>query len=114
MAYVSWEALARSQNHPQVAIIDAVWQRRFFMRETGAGILHGFGLGGLVIGVFALAVYVMGSYYFQYDSQYGFSEAGNSYKLLTLNLNAWTSTWLVVIVQIALVYSAFNQWIKWY
>ncbi len=112
MAYVSWEALARSQNHPQVAIIDAVWQRRFFVRETGAGIMHGFGLGGLVIGVFALVVFATGGYYFQNDSQYGFSEASNSYKLLTLNLNAWTSTWLVVIVQIALVYSAFNQWIK--
>ncbi len=112
MAYVSWEALARSQNHPQVALVDAIWQRRFFVRETGAGIMHGFGLGGLVIGVFAFAVYITGSYFYQYDSQNGFSEASNSYKLLTLNLNAWTTTCLVVIVQIALVYSAFNQWIK--
>ncbi len=112
MAYVGWEALARAQKHNQIEVIDATWQRKFFVRETGSALIHGFALGALVIGLFAIGVYLGGNYFFQADSQFGFTEPSISFNLLTLNMSAWTITWLVVIVQIAFVYALIHQWVS--
>ncbi len=112
MAYVGWEALARSQEHPQVGVIDAAWQRKFFVRETGSGLIHGFALGGLIVGLFTTMYYLLGVFYFQTDSQFGFSEPSIKYNLLTINMSAWTTTWFVAIVQIAFVYAIIHKWIS--
>ena len=115
MAYVGWEALARAQKHRQIEVIDATWQRKFFVRETGSALIHGFAVGAFIIGLFAAGVYLGGNYFFQADSQFGFTEPSISFNLLTLNMSSWTVTWLVVIVQIAFVYSLIHQWVsnKW-
>ncbi|MEX0721333.1 MAG: PP2C family protein-serine/threonine phosphatase [Balneolaceae bacterium] len=112
LAYISWEALARSQQQKQVDIIDALWQRKFFVSETGAGLVHGFAMGGIAIGIFSVLTYFMGEYLIQSDSQFGFAEASITPKILTLNISAWVTTWLVCIAQIGFVYSIFNQWLK--
>lgn len=112
LAYISWEALARSQGQRQVDIIDALWQRKFFVSETGSGLVHGFAFGGIVIGVMSSILYFSGEFLIQADSQFGFSEASITPKLLTINMSSWTTTWLVCIAQIGFVYSILQHWIK--
>lgn len=115
LAYVAWEALARSQKHKQLDVIDALWQRKIFVRETGSGIIHGFALSGIIIGLFSLAVFALGLYFLQADSQFGFSAPASKAQLLTMNMSSWTTTWLVVFVQIGFVYGILHHWIsnKW-
>ncbi|MDZ7808241.1 MAG: hypothetical protein U5K71_14160 [Gracilimonas sp.] len=60
LAYISWEALARSQSQKQINLVDALWQRNFFLSETGAGLVHGVALGGIVIGMMAVLSYAFG------------------------------------------------------
>tara|TARA_R100001591_G_scaffold118624_1_gene143022 strand:- start:8493 stop:11027 length:2535 start_codon:yes stop_codon:yes gene_type:complete len=110
LAYVAWEALARSQKHRQLDVIDALWQRKFFVRETGSGLIHGFALSGIIIGLFSLMVYALNLYFYQADSQFGFTEPSNEFQLLTMNMSSWTTTWLVVFVQIGFVYGLVHHW----
>lgn len=95
MAYIGWEALARSWNQKQLHLLDAFWNKRFFFRETGEGLLRGFALSGAMLGIFAVSLYVMGTEYYQHDSQYRFAEASMEPKLLTLNLALWINVSLV-------------------
>ncbi len=115
LAYVAWEALARSQNHSQLDVVDALWQKKFFVRETGSGLVHGFAISGLMIGIFAFVIFALGLFYSQNDSQFGFAEAGSKIQLLTMNMSGWTVTWLVVFAQIGFVYGLVHHWIsnKW-
>lgn len=115
LAYVGWEALARSQKHAQLEVVDALWQRKFFVKETGAGIIHGFAVSGVFIGLFAVGVYLFGLYYTQISGQLGYVEPSSKFPLLTMNINSWTTSWLVVFVQIVFTYSLINHWIsnKW-
>lgn len=112
LAYISWEALARSQKQPQVDVIDGLWRGKFFVSETGAGVVHGVAIGGITIGIISSMLFLMGEFLVQADSQFGFAEASINPKLLTINLSAWTTTWLVCIAQLGFVYSILNQWIK--
>ncbi len=112
LAYVAWEALARSQKHAQLDVIDALWQRKFFVREAGSGLIHGFALSGIIIGLFSLMVFVLNLYFLQADSQFGFTEPSNEFQLLTMNMSSWTTTWLVVFVQIGFVYGLIHHWVK--
>lgn len=112
MAYISWEALARNQHQKQVDIIDALWQRKFFVKETGAGLVNGLGIGGIIIGIMAVLVYLSGDYFLQSDSQFGYAEASINSKLLTINISVFTTAWLVCMGQIGFVYSILQQWIK--
>ncbi len=115
LAYVGWEALARSQNHKQLSLVDAFWQRKVFVRETGAGLIEGFALGGILIGVFSGLVFLAGLFYLQADSQFGFAEPTSKFQLLTMNMSAWSTTWLIVFVEIAFVYGLIKHWVsnKW-
>jgi serine phosphatase RsbU (regulator of sigma subunit) len=112
MAYISWEALARSQKQGQLDIIDALWQRKFFISETGAALVHGFAIGGIIIGIMGGITFLMDEFLLQADSQFGYTEAGIGPRLLTMNMSLWTTTWLVCIAQIGFVYSILNHWIK--
>lgn len=112
MAYISWEALARDQQQKQVNLIDSLWQRKIFVSETGAGIVHGVAVGGIVIGVLSVLTYLTDDFFLQNDSQFGFAEASNSPKLLTININVLTTALLVSIGQIGFIYSACHQWVK--
>ena len=110
LAYVGWEALARSQNHAQLDVVDALWQRKFFVRETGLGLIQGFAVGAILIGLFVGALWVLDLYFIQVDSQFGFTESSSKFAMLTLNMSAWTTTWLVIIVQVGFVYGIINHW----
>lgn len=110
MAYISWEAFARSQKNGELELVDAAWQRRFFVRETGSSLLHGFFVGGFLLGLFALGVYLNGSFFMQTDSQFGFTEASIQAKILTINMTAWSTVWLIGFGQVGFVYGFFRHW----
>lgn len=97
MAYIGWEAMARSQNDKQLHLLDALWRKRFFFRETGEGLLRGYALGGVMLGLFAVGLYVLGAEYYQADNQSGFTEASMQPKLLTINMAIWINVWLVAL-----------------
>lgn len=97
LGYIGWEAIARSQNQEQLHLFDAFWQKRFFFRETGEGLLRGYALAGVILGMFAVGLYGMGTEYYQSDSQFGFTEPSMQPKLLTINMSVWINTWLIVL-----------------
>ncbi|MEQ9263756.1 MAG: PP2C family protein-serine/threonine phosphatase [Balneolaceae bacterium] len=112
MSYISWEAFARAHKNGQVELMDAFWQRRFFVRETGAALIHGFSIGGILLGIFAASIYLKDTYFLQTDSQFGFAEASIRPKILTINMTAWSNTWLIGFAEIGFVYGFCKQWIK--
>ncbi len=112
MAYISWEAFARSQRNGQVELVDTLWQRKFFVRETGLALIHGFAVGGILLGVFALMIFLQDTFFLQADSQFGVSEPAINAKLLTINISAWTTTWLIGFAQVGFVYGFCKHWIK--
>lgn len=112
MAYISWEAFARTQKNGQLELVDAFWQRKFFVQETGLALLNGFFLGGILLGAFAMVIFFSGTFFMQADSQFGFSEASIQPKILTLNISAWSTVWLVGFGQIGFVYGFCKHWIK--
>ncbi len=112
VAYISWEAFARSQKNGQVELMDAFWQRKFFVRETGDALVTGFFIGGILLGVFAITLFFMGSYFSQTDSQFGFTEAAIKSRILTINMSAWSTVWLVGFAQVGFVYGFCKNWIK--
>lgn len=112
MAYISWEAFARSQKNGELELIDAFWQRRFFVRETGGAFIQGFFIGGLLLGLFAISVYLSSTFFMQNDSQFGFSEGSIRFKILTINMTAWSTVWLIGFGQIGFIYGLFHHWIK--
>lgn len=103
LAYIGWEATARTQDQQHLHLLDAYWRKRFFFHETGDSLLRGYAFGGVLLGLFALLVYLTGSVYFQADSQFGFAEAVMRPKLLTINIGAWMNTWLVALGHVAIV-----------
>jgi len=103
LAYIGWEALARSRDEGQLHLLDAFWRKRFFFRETGEGLLRGYALGGVLLGVFAVGLYLFGTEYYQSDSQYGFAEAIMEPKLLTINMSIWINVWLVALGHVGVV-----------
>ncbi|MDZ7772256.1 MAG: PP2C family protein-serine/threonine phosphatase [Balneolaceae bacterium] len=118
LAYVGWEAMAREQEQPQVKLVDAFWRKRFFFRETGDGLLRGYALGGLLLGLFAVALWLLDSFYYQADSQFGYMEPTMQPKLLTLNMGAWINVWLVALghVGVAVGFLAGRirrTWLNW-
>ncbi len=112
LAYISWEAFARSYKHGQVELLDAFWQRKLFVRESGEAMINGFFIGGILLGVFTMVLYLNDTYFFQSDSQFGFSEASIRPKILTINMAAWSATWLIGFAQIGFVYGMTRHWIK--
>jgi hypothetical protein len=97
LAYIGWEASARSRDQEQLHLLDAYWRKRFFFRETGEGLLRGYATAGVMLGLFAVGLYLLDTEYFQQDSQFGFTEASMQPKLLTLNMGVWINVWLVAL-----------------
>lgn len=102
LAYIGWEATAREDEEEQLHLMDAFWRYRFFFRETGDGLLKGFALGGVLLGLFALLLYLFDLVFFQFDSQFGFMEPSMTPKLLTINMTGWVNAWLIALGHIGI------------
>jgi len=112
LAYIGWEASARSRDQEQLHLLDAFWRKRFFFRETGEGLLRGYALAGVMLGLFAVGLYLMGTEYYQSDSQYGFTEASMNPKLLTINMAVWINVWLVALGHVGVTLGLLESWLK--
>ena len=97
LAYIGWEAIARSKNQEQLHLFDAFWRKRFFFQETGESLLRGYALAGVMLGLFAGGLYLLDTVYYQADSQYGFAEPSLQPKLLTINIAAFLNVALVAL-----------------
>ena len=112
LAYIGWEAIARSHSQQQLNLIDAFWNRKFFFRETGESLIRGYALGGVLLGIFALVIYLLGTIYYQNDSQFGFAEASMQPKLLTINMSAWINVWLVTLAHVGVTVGLLQEYLK--
>jgi len=111
-AYLGWEAMSRKTNHPQLPLVDNIWEGKLYLKELGAGTLKGYALGGILVGLTAILFFIFDITLVQADSQFGFSEPSNSPKILTMNLATWSAVWLISVAQIGVVYTLFAEWIK--
>ncbi len=103
LAYVGWEAMARDRDEEQLHLLDAFWQKRFFFRETGEGLLRGYALGGVLLGLLSVSLFLLDTQYYQADSQDSFTEAIMQPKLLTINMAIWINVWLVSLGHIGVI-----------
>lgn len=103
LAYIGWEAMARSRDEEQLHLLDAFWRKRLFFRETGEGLLRGYALGGVLLGILSVSLFLLGTQYYQADSQDSFTEAIMQPKLLTINMAIWINVWLVSLGHVGVV-----------
>lgn len=116
LAYIGWEAMARSRDEEQLHLIDAFWRKRFFFRETGEGLLRGYALGGVLLGMLSVSLFLLGTQYYQADSQNSFTEAIMQPKLLTINMAIWVNAWLISLGHVGVTTGFLqskikNQWL---
>lgn len=112
LAYIGWEATARGQNHQHLHLLDAYWRKRFFFHETGESLLRGYAFGGILLGLFAVLIYLLDTVYYQADSQFGFAEPSMNPKLLTMNISAGINTLLVALGHVAVLISFMQAKLK--
>jgi len=112
LAYIGWEAAARTRDQDQVHLLDAFWSKKFFFRETGESLLRGYALGGVMLGIFAVGLYLFGTEYYQADSQYGFAEPSMQPKLLTINIAIWINVWLIALGHVGVTTEFLKSHIK--
>ncbi|GEM_PF-288687 len=105
IAYIGWEAYARSEKSFQIQLIDAYWRGRLFLKETGASIIKGFSLAGVMLGITALFLTIAGLYFYQSDSQYGYSEIMNRPFFLSLNISVLGVAALSSIMMTGVLYN---------
>ncbi|NGP88396.1 SpoIIE family protein phosphatase [Fodinibius halophilus] len=103
MAYIGWEVIARSRDQEQLNLVDAFWQNQFFFRENGEGLLRGYAVAGVMLGIFSVGLYAFDTQYYQADSQFGFAEASMQPKLLTINISIWINAVLVALGHVGVV-----------
>ncbi|TVR33595.1 MAG: hypothetical protein EA390_03875 [Balneolaceae bacterium] len=109
IAYIGWEAYARGEKKFQINLIDAFWRGKFFLNETGSAIIKGFSLSGILLGITALFLTISGSYLYQADSQFGFTEILNRPFFLSLNMSVLTVAALCSVAMIGVIYNFFNK-----
>jgi len=112
IAYIGWEAYARGEKSFQIQLIDAFWRGRFFLKESGAAIIRGFSLGGVLLGIIALFLTFYGLYFFQSDSQFGFSEIVNRPFFLSLNMSVLSVAAIASIAMVGIIYNFFDKRIR--
>lgn len=95
VAYVTWESIARINRDPQMATIDAIWNRRVWNRQIGRSVVAGYAFGGMALALWAIGLYWMDVTYFQWDSQLGYTDVTTSLPALAVLMNSWTNTWLI-------------------
>ncbi|CAN5128954.1 hypothetical protein BH23BAC3_BH23BAC3_14700 [soil metagenome] len=112
IAYIGWEAYARGEKRFQINLVDAFWQGKVYLRETGSAIIKGFSLGGILLGITALFLIIAGLYLYHSDSQYGFTEVINRPQFLSINLSVFIIAALGSLGMVGIVYNFFSKRIQ--
>jgi len=112
IAYIGWEAYARGEKSFQIGLIDAFWQGKFYLSETGSAIIKGFSLAGILLGITALYLTFTGLIFFQASSQFGFVDLVNRPFLLALNASILTTAAITSIAIIGIIYHFFDKRIR--
>jgi serine phosphatase RsbU (regulator of sigma subunit) len=112
LAYIAWEAYARSEKSFQLPLIDAFWRGRFYLKETGSSIIRGFSLAGVMLGITALFLTISGLYFYQSDSQFGFVEILNRPFFISLNMSVLAVAALGSIAMTGVVYNFLEKRVK--
>ena len=112
VAYMGWESLARKQKNDQLHIVDGIWQGNFFFKETGWAVINGYCLTGILLGLLVLGLFGLDNYYFFYDSGFGYTEGTSIFPVLTVPLNALSSTWFIVFGQVGVLLTLLSERIK--
>ena len=112
LAYSGWEATARHQGQTGIPIIDALWRKHFFLRETGESMVRGYALGGILLGVSVVLIYALDQFYYQADSSFGFAEPSVKPKLISINFTILLNTIVVGISQVAITATLLNELVK--
>lgn len=111
LIYTLWESLAREQNHPGFAQIDAAWQLNLFFKETGNAIIYGFGYAGILLALLAISSSALGLGLIFSDSQYRHGELYQWYPALSIPLNATLTAAFVVFGCLGLWISLLHRWL---
>ncbi|REL24648.1 hypothetical protein DYD21_17455 [Rhodohalobacter sp. SW132] len=112
VAYIGWEAHARSEEKYEMNLIDAYWRGKLYLKETGGSIIRGFSLAGVMLGITALFLTVSGLFMMNSDSQFGFTEVINRPQFLSINLSMFIVAALASIAMVGIVYHFFRKRIK--
>lgn len=112
IAYIGWEAYARGEKSFQIQLIDAFWQGNFYLKESGSAIIRGFSLGGVLAGIIAVFLTLYGLYFFQADSQFGFSEVINRPFFISLNLSVLGVAAISSITLIGVIFNFFDKRVR--
>lgn len=104
ISYITWESMARIQHQPQIAIVDAMWRGRFFLRETGMAVVNGYALGGALLGVFALILYSFDGLLLQLMNASGLHEATSLVPSLSIPIGALVSAGFLVFGPLGVIY----------
>lgn len=111
--YLGWSTLARDQKQKGFRLINEFWHFRFYYRQTGSALFKGIAFGATIMAVFFVGAYVNKVFIFNIEGgDFNTSEASSFFPPLTVLTSAYTTTWLVSIGHIALVFSLLNKWIK--
>jgi hypothetical protein len=112
IAYIGWEAYARSERSFQIQLIDAYWRGRIYLKETGTSIIKGFSLAGVMLGITALFLSFAGLYFYQADSQFGYSEIINRPFFLSLNMSVLGVAALSSVMMTGILYNFLEKRIR--
>lgn len=113
VAYIAWESLARELKSEQIPVIDAVWSGKFFQKEVGVGILSGFGIAGFYLGILAVFMYSFGGFFVPIESiTLGYRELATPLPFLHIMLNSWSSSILIVLAQVGVIYCLIASFTK--
>lgn len=112
LAYMTWESLARKQNHRQIRVIDAIWEGHVLFKETGSAILYGYSLSGILLGLLGVGLFGLNLNYFQFDSSFGYVEATSVAPYLSIPLNAISVVIFGVIAQVGVTSATIKHFIK--
>lgn len=105
LAYIAWESIARSQNSGQIPVVDSLWSGDLMKIQVGAGIMSGFGIAGFSLGIFAVLMFYLDSFFIQIDSfMTGFREPDTFFPGLSVIMNAWLESTLFTIAHVGLFY----------
>lgn len=112
ISYVTWESITRMKQEVQMTTVDAIWSGRLWNRQIGRAILSGIAFSGMALALWAAAMFGMDLVYVQWDSPFGHTDIATSSPVLSVLLNGWVNTWMVVFPVFGVVLSIIRNRVR--